>query len=286
MPHPQTVTALITGSGAGMGRSLALRMAADGHTVFAGVRDMKRAAKDFQGAPSNLIPIQLDVTKPADIKRAVADIIKKAGRIDVLVNNAGFGVYAAAEELSDDDMRRQMETNFFGVVNLTKAVLPIMRQQKTGKIINISSILGRLVVPSGAAYTSSKWALEAYSETLRYEVAPFGIQVSIVEPGLIRTNFKQNTEFPDTTTNPNSPYRHLNLLLKREYKGFATSADDAAERIHRIIGKNRPLPRYRIGRDAVLYNFVRAVLPDFAIDILMKRLVNGAIRRAVREEPV
>lgn len=268
---------LVTGAGAGIGQALACELAREGHQVYAGVRDMKRAATDFPDRPGNLTPLELDVTNPAHVHAAVARIVKDNGRIDVLVNNAGFGVYGALEELTLDDMRRQFETNFFGAVDLTKAVIPHMRKERSGRIINVSSILGRIAIPSGAAYTSSKWALEAFSESLRYELFPFGIHVVLVEPGLIRTNFKKSTEFPENLEDSSSPYAHLHRLMNREYGGFYTPAAKAGLKIARIIRKKNPSGRYRVGLDAIGYNTMRALLPDAVIDWMVKMRVRRAM---------
>lgn len=270
---------LVTGSGAGIGQALVKELAGQGHLVYAGVRDLKRAAADFPGRPANLVPVELDVTNSNHVQKVVNRIIKENGRIDVLVNNAGFGVYGALEELTLEDMRRQFETNFFGAVDLTKAVIPHMRKERSGKIINVSSILGRLAIPSGAAYTSSKWAMEAMSESLRYELFPFGIHVVLVEPGLIQTNFKKSTEFPENLEDDTSPYAHLHRLMNRTYGGFYTPAARAGAKIARIIQKKNPSGRYRIGLDAAGYNLLRALLPDSIIDWMVKVRVRRAMSK-------
>ncbi len=270
---------LVTGAGAGIGQALVTELAREGHVVYAGVRDLKRATTDFPGCPANLLPVELDVTNPKHVQRAVDRIVQENKRIDVLVNNAGFGVYGALEELTLEDMRRQFETNFFGAVDLTKAVIPHMRKEGSGKIVNVSSILGRLAIPSGTAYTSSKWALEAFSESLRYELFPFGIHVVLVEPGLIQTNFKKSTEFPENLEDAASPYAHLHRLMNREYGGFYTPAAAAGARIARILRKRNPAGRYRIGFDAAGYNTMRALLPDSFIDWMVKFRVRRAISK-------
>lgn len=276
-------TALITGSGAGIGKELALELAGMGYTVYASVRDVKKAQASFGKAAETpgLRIVQLDVRKPEQAVKTVRSIMKESGRLDVLVNNAGFGLYGVFEELTDEQYRDQFETNFFGSMNLVRAALPFMREKGRGKIVNITSILGRMVLPTGSAYCSSKWALEAFSEALRYEVAPFGIRVVAIEPGLIRTNFKKNMVYSRSKTDASSPYRPLNAMMESqgEYRGFSTSAQDAARKIARIIEKKNPGPRYRVGMDAHAVNMLTHLLGSRIIDFIFRSVVLRQFRK-------
>lgn len=267
---------LVTGAGRGIGREVALQLVRRGHTVFAGVRDLARARQDYVAAiHARLHLVKLDVTKPKDISAAIALIQKSEGRLDVLINNAGYGYYGAFEELSEVRFRQQVEVNFFGALAVTRAVLPLMREQGSGRILNVSSILGRVALPTGSAYTASKWAMEAWSESLRYEVFRFGIGVALIEPGLVRTHFKASTEFSESAGDAGSAYAFLNQLLRREYEGFSTSGPAAGRWIVRIVERKRLAVRYRVGWDAVFYNFLRWMLPEFLWDSLMRWRVGG-----------
>ena len=267
---------LVTGAGRGIGRETAMQLARRGVIVYAGVRDLVRASTDYAAVDARALhTVRLDVTHPKDVSAVVARIVKEQGRLDVLINNAGYGYYGAFEELTDKEFRRQMEVNFFGALSVTRAVLPVMRGAGRGRILNVSSILGRLTIPTGSAYTASKWAMEAWSETLRYEVARFGIGVTLLEPGLIRTHFKDSTVFTEASSNSGSPYAFLNRLLKREYEGFSTSAEAAAARIIRAMDSRRCPVRIRIGADAVFFNLLRGLLPDAVWDALIRLRVRG-----------
>ncbi|GAA2023630.1 oxidoreductase [Catenulispora yoronensis] len=173
---------MITGAGAGLGRAIAEHARGQGHTVVATARDVK-AVEDFDDA------LVLDVHDPSSVEAAVAEAVRRHGRIDVLVNNAGHGLVGAVEELADADLRAVLETNVFGVLRATRAVLPHMREQRSGHIVQMSSVGGQVANPGHAAYATAKFALEGLSESLSAEVAPWGIRVTLVEPGPFRTDF-------------------------------------------------------------------------------------------------
>ena len=177
---------LITGASAGMGREAAILFAREGHRVYAAARRMDRMA-DL--ADHGVTPVELDVSRGDDNERVVNRIVEAEGRIDVLINNAGFGLYGPVEEIPLDDARYQFEVNLFGVAHLTQLVLPHMRAQGSGRIVNVSSVGGKVYSPFGSWYHATKHALEGWSDCLRLETAPFNIQVVLVEPGLIRTDF-------------------------------------------------------------------------------------------------
>jgi len=267
---------LITGAGAGIGRTLAFEMAARGRMVYAGVRNLERAERDYAGAPENLRVIRLDVNQANDAPAALARMHADGFRCGTLVNNAGYGLYGAFEELGDAAMRAQFETNFFAPQRLSRLVLPEMRAARDGCILNVSSILGQLALPLGSAYCSSKWALEGWSESLRFEVAPLGVRVSLAEPGLIRTNFKANMDLPTATAedrNSERPYAALDGLLQREYGGFYSSAESAARSIAGVLERGRPPARFRVGLDARIYYWLRRLLPATFLDWMFRRVV-------------
>lgn len=182
-------TWFITGASSGFGRAFADHALARGYNVVATARKVDALKQIAAHAPDRFLALALDVTRPKDAQAAVDAAVARFGRIDVLVNNAGYGVVGAFEETSDSELRAQMETNFFGAMNVTRAALPVLRDQKSGAIVNMSSLGGQLSFGGFSAYSASKFALEGVSEALAQEVAPFGIKVLIVEPGQFRTGF-------------------------------------------------------------------------------------------------
>ena len=183
MTGPQRV-ALVTGASAGIGASCAAFLAAKGYRVYGGARSAVMA--------EGVEPLILDVTDDVSVARAIETILARESRLDVLVNNAGFGIAGAIEDTSIEEAREQFEVNFFGVLRMCRAVLPVMRRQKSGYIVNIGSIGGLIAIPFQGFYSATKFALEGFSESLRMEVRPFGIQVVLIEPGDHRTAFTQN----------------------------------------------------------------------------------------------
>ncbi|PZF56324.1 short-chain dehydrogenase/reductase [Curtobacterium sp. MCSS17_008] len=183
-------TWLITGSSSGLGRAIAEHVLATGHRVVATARNTDAVEDLVRSYPDTALPVALDVTDPGSIGRAVDAANKAFGGVDVLVNNAGYGYTAAVEEGEDDAVARLFATNFFGPVDLIKAVLPGMRERRTGTIVNISSVGARITIPGGGYYSAAKAALEGLSGSLRKEVEPFGVHVMVVEPGSFRTDFR------------------------------------------------------------------------------------------------
>lgn len=184
-----TKTWLITGAARGLGRSIAEAALAAGDNVIATARDSARLADLHEHYPDTLLPFALDVTDMAAANAAVAFTLDTFGRLDVLVNNAGYGHAVAFEQASEESFRAQIETNFYGVVNLTRAALPVLRAQRAGRIINISSVGGRTGTPGLSAYQSAKWAVGGFTEVIAKEVAPLGISIVSVEPGGMRTGW-------------------------------------------------------------------------------------------------
>jgi NAD(P)-dependent dehydrogenase (short-subunit alcohol dehydrogenase family) len=181
-------TWFITGTSSGFGRAFAEHALARGHNVVATARQTSALGALASASPDRVLTVALDVARPGDAKAAIAAAVSRFGRIDVLINNAGYGVVGAFEETPDAELRALMETNFFGAMNVTRAALPILRTQRSGAIVNMSSLGGQLSFAGFSAYSATKFAIEGASEALAQEVAPFGIKVLIVEPGQFRTN--------------------------------------------------------------------------------------------------
>ncbi|NTV29318.1 MAG: SDR family oxidoreductase [Candidatus Omnitrophica bacterium] len=248
---------LITGSSSGFGYLTAIRLAEAGHIVYATMRDPAKGEAlleeaDRRGCAKRLHVWQLDVTKPETIKAAVRSIVAADGVIDVLVNNAGFGIGGFFEDLSPEDFQQQFDVNFFGVLNVTREVLPVMRPRRKGKIINVSSMAAYAGTPCFSAYCSSKWALEGFSECLYMELQPFGIDVALVEPGSYRTKiFEENARVARRFDNHESPYYGLSQRFRkdvlRHIRHNDRDPDEVARVIERIIVQSGPAFRHVVG---------------------------------------
>ncbi|NES27919.1 SDR family NAD(P)-dependent oxidoreductase [Micromonospora terminaliae] len=244
-------TVLITGTSSGIGRATVRRLARrPGLTVYATARKLD-AITDLADTGARLLP--LDVTDEDSMRTAVAAVEAAHGHVDVLVNNAGYGEYGPIEETPLDRVRAQFETNVFGLARLTQLVLPGMRRAGRGRIINVSSMGGRLVFPGGGYYHSSKYAVEAISDALRQEVRPFGVDVAIVEPGLIRTGFGAVASSSlGAGADPSGPYREMvttvDTVMARSYENKLLSAtpDTVARVIERAVTARRPRTRYLV----------------------------------------
>jgi NAD(P)-dependent dehydrogenase (short-subunit alcohol dehydrogenase family) len=248
--------AIVTGSSTGIGYETSLALARDGFLTYATMRNLNKAENIKSVANKENLPIrikQLDVTGDASVKNAVQAISSETGgRIDVLVNNAGYGLNGAFEDLSMDEIKAQYETNFFGLIRVTQAVLPTMRRQKSGTIVNISSGAGRFGFPSGSAYASTKFAVEGLSESISYELEPFGIKVAIVEPGVIRTNFGNGLVVARKSQDPNSPYSQMMRKMVSSFEEMtknASSPDLVANVVLNAIKDENPNLRYLAGND-------------------------------------
>jgi len=238
---------LITGCSTGIGRDLAQRLARSGFTVAATARN---AASIVNLDAALRLP--LDVTDPESIRAAVAAVMERFGRIDVLVNNAGYAQVGAIEELSDDQVQRMYDVNVFGALRMIRAVVPHMRRQKAGRIVNISSIAGKLVTPVNGAYSSSKFALEAISDALRLELEPFNIQVILIEPGAIRTNFDRTVRAHGdaVTSNPRSPYLPVYRMYQKVsdgMRGGEPGPEAVSSTVLRALEAAKPKARYLAG---------------------------------------
>jgi NAD(P)-dependent dehydrogenase (short-subunit alcohol dehydrogenase family) len=278
--------ALITGGTDGLGRAAAVMLAERGFRVFAGGRNAERVAALQQSARErklSLSAMELDVCDDASVERAVAEIEKSAGTVDVLVNNAGIAIAAVMEEITLADLRRQFETNYFGLVRMSQRVLPGMRRKLSGRIINMSSIAGKLVSPLFGPYSSSKHAVEAVSDAMRLEVYPFGIEVVLIEPGYIPTSMNRNAaELSSAYAKgaEQSPYKAV-------YQGFLSAWDkttksshytpeDCARVILRAVEDDPPRARYPVTREAKIGILARRLLSDRAMDRQMRKAMGIA----------
>lgn len=246
---------VITGASSGFGELTALEFARRGNTVYATMRAPKQGYRLRDAASANKLRInllELDVNNIETIDAAVKNVLAAAGRIDVLVNNAGVHIPGALEDMPASDLRRVMDTNFFGAVNMTRAVLPAMRRQNSGRIIMVSSVGGMISRAVDSIYCASKWALEGMSEGLRYEAARFGIKVSVIQPGVFRTEigskYKLSRDYP-----PASPYRDLLEFRIDKVAEAVNDGDDpqlVADLIVDVANKDNPAFRYPAGHQA------------------------------------
>jgi NAD(P)-dependent dehydrogenase (short-subunit alcohol dehydrogenase family) len=264
---------LITGCSSGIGRATAVRLALAGWSVYATARRLD-SIRDLEAVGCRILP--LDVTDERSMQAAVAAVEGTHGAVGVLVNNAGYSQSGAVEEVPIEAARRQFETNFFGAVRLCQLVLPAMRAQRSGRIINMSSMGGRLTFPGGGIYHATKYALEAVSDVLRWEVRPFGIDVVVIEPGLIRTEFGRTAaESVVGIGATDSPYRDFNAAVAKGTAGayempFATGPDAVARTVERAIKARRPGTRYVVTFGARAMVGLRRLLPDRAWDLALR----------------
>jgi NAD(P)-dependent dehydrogenase (short-subunit alcohol dehydrogenase family) len=262
--------AVVTGSSSGIGLLTTLEFATNGYTVIATMRDLARSARleeaaQKAGVRDRLDLRQLDVTQFDTLPRVVDEIVHDHGHINVLVNNAGMSVAGFIEDLSVEEIRNQFETNFFGAVGMSKAVLPTMRRQRSGHIIQVSSVGGLVAYPILGAYNASKWALEAMSEALRIETYSLGIRVALVEPGSYDTNiWTRGVIVAKGGLDDNSPNKERSRRFTEFVKSRATKRQDARDvaRLILKIAKNpNPKLRYRIGRDTAAQVWMRRLIP-------------------------
>lgn len=265
---------LITGCSTGIGRAAALRLCSRGHNVYASARKLD-AIRDLADAGCKIVA--LDVCDEASMRAAVVRIAAAEGAVGALVNNAGYGQEGAVEEVPMDAVRKQFETNVFGLVRLTQLVLPEMRRQRWGRIVNVSSMGGRLVFPGGGYYHATKFAVEAISDALRFEVKGFGIGVSVIEPGPIKTGFEETAMGSMGAGAPGNDSPYAALLASVEQRTRATYAgpmavgpEGVARAIERAIAAKRPRSRYPVTAAARMLMATRRMLPDGGWDALMR----------------
>ena len=264
---------LITGASSGIGYDTAVRLAGEGHKVYGAARRVERMEPLRE---HGVVPLKMDVTDEASVVAGVAAVIGAEGRIDVLVNNAGFGYFGAVENVSMDEARRQLDVNVFGMARLTQLVLPYMRLQHSGRIINISSIAGRMVFYFGGWYHVSKYAVEALSDALRMEVQPFGIDVVLIEPGGIKTNWgliaAEHLSASSAGTVYEDAANHEAEILRKAYSNDILSSPSViSKRISRAVHARKPRARYAVGFASSTSKFFHSVLPTRWWDALMRK---------------
>lgn len=279
----QQKVAIVTGSSSGIGYATSLLLARNGFHTYATMRNIGRSADVQDIAYKERLPlevIQLDVNDDASIRDSIEKVESENERIDVLVNNAGYGLVGAFEDLSVEEIKSQFETNFFGVIRLTQQVLPIMRKQKSGTIVNISSGAGRIGFPGMSAYVSSKFALEGLSESMSYELEPFGIKVVIIEPGVIRTNFKKNSVMSKKSLDNSSisPYSSIIQKIDSSISSMvehATPPEEVAKTILHATISNNPELRYLVGNDMIMMAETKKSMSDEDFRKMMMQIIIG-----------
>jgi NAD(P)-dependent dehydrogenase (short-subunit alcohol dehydrogenase family) len=270
--------AVVTGSSSGIGFETSLLLAKNGFRTYATVRNRDKANTLRDISDKHELPItvlQLDVDSDKSVSDAIDKIAKESKRIDVLVNNAGYGQGGALEDLSMDEIRALFETNLFGAIRVMKAVLPIMRKQHSGIIVNISSMGGRIGFPFGTAYHGAKFALEGISESMRYEIEPFGIKVILVEPGVIMTNFAKNYKIGQKAADPSSPYLSILQAMQKTFQRIlnqeTTPPEDVAKVILKAVTSDNPDIRYVVGNDAIQLVEAKKRMSDLEFEALVKQ---------------
>lgn len=272
--------ALVTGSSSGIGFETAILLARSGYHTYASMRNIKKSKKITDMADKENLSLQfveLDVNNDNSVKDAIDKIVREKNRIDVLVNNAGYGLFGSLEDMSLEEIKSQFETNFFGVIRVIQNSLPIMRkQQGGGSIVNISSVGGRMSVPVLSAYNSTKFALEGMSESLSYELEPFGIRVVIIEPGFIRTNIMNSSILSKKSQVSNSPYFSLTQKVAKHFNSMvnnpsSTHPEEVAKTILKAITSESRQLRYTVGNDADSIIQAKKTMLDADFENLIKK---------------
>ena len=268
--------AIVTGSSSGIGFETSLALAREGYFTYATMRNTAKSDKIKEIAQKENLKIsilELDVDDENSAKTAIAQILDQKQRIDVLVNNAGWGLWGCVEDVSVDEFKEQFETNFFSIIRLIQEVAPTMRKQDSGTIVNVSSVVGRIGFPASPAYISSKFALEGLSESLRFEFAPFGIDVIIIEPGVIKTDFMKNMKMAKKSE-LDTVYKDITTKVVSGVKMMAemgTPPKEVANTIVKAIKDEKPLPRYVVGNDASMFLEARKSKTDIEFENYLKK---------------
>lgn len=271
--------AIVTGSSSGIGLETSVSLAQNGFLTYATMRNLDKSSIIKTAADNESLPIkvvQLNVADNRMINNAIQAIVSEAGRIDILVNNAGYGLVGAFEDLSiDDEIKNQYETNVFGLMRVTQAVLPIMRRQKSGIIVNVSSGAGLFGYPGGSAYVSTKFAVEGLSESMAYELEPFGIKVVLIEPGFIKTNFANAMVLAKKAQDPSSPYSEMMQRIQansNEMAKNASSVDVVSKAILEAVKSKSPNLRYLVGKDVEAWAASKKTMGDTEFHNMMQNL--------------
>ena len=272
--------ALVTGCSSGIGLETAIALGREGHFTYATMRDVKKSGNLDKIVNDECLPIkvlELDVDSEKSVDDAIAKIMEEKGRVDTLINNAGWGMWGAVEDVSIEEFKQQFETNFFSIIRLIQKVAPIMRKQKSGNIVNVSSVAGKIGFPVSPAYISSKFALEGLSECIRFELGPFGINVIIIEPGVIKTNFFDSMKMAKKS-NSDSVYNEITSKVVSGVKMMAemgTEPKEVADTIIKSINEEKPLPRYIVGNDAMMFLEAKKMKTDIEFENYIKKELYG-----------
>ena len=267
--NPNQKVAVITGSSSGIGLETSLNLARNGFLTYATARSLEKGFKintlavDKEKLPIRVV--QLDVTDNQSVNNAIQTIVSETGRIDVLVNNAGYALGGALEDLSMEEIKHQYETNVFGLIRVTQAVLPIMRKQQSGIIVNLSSGAGLFGYPGGSAYVSTKFAVEGLTESIAYELEPFGIKVVLIEPGFIRTNFANAMVIAKKAQDPSSPYSQMMQKVAANSGEMAKNGSPVevvAKVIVEAVTSKNPNLRYLAGKDVEAWAANKKTMSD------------------------
>ena len=267
---------VITGATDGLGRAAAVRLAEEGYRVFAAGRSAEKRASLAQEAKEKRLPletVEMDVCDDESVRRAVSEVESRAGAIDALVNNAGIAYVAVMEEVRLEHLQQQMETNFIGVVRVTQAVLPGMRKRGRGRIINVSSVAGKMAMPLFGPYSASKHALEGMSDALRLELHPFGIEVVMLEPAYIRTNMEASAvqlsagyQAASETSPYAGHYRAFRRVWRERTRGSKATPEDFVRELLRALRETPPRARYPVTRRAKTVNWIKRLMSDRQLD--------------------
>jgi len=275
--------AIVTGSSSGMGYETSLILARNGFHTYASMRKLEGGGSKqiIDIAKNENLPlevIQLDVNSDKSVTKAINRIAKEKGRIDVVINNAGYDLMGALEETSIDEIKAQFETNFFGAVRVMEAVIPMMRKQGGGIIVNITSLGGRISFPLNSPYHATKFALEGLSESIQYELEPFGIKIIVIEPGGVGSNFLNNLKWASKMSDSlNSPYRSMQTSMSEYFKRWAqnlTHPSEVAKVILQAVTSDNPDFRYVVGKDAAMALESRRSMSDREFHHSIKKQIN------------
>ena len=277
--------ALVTGSSSGIGFETSLALARNGFHTYATMRKLgnegsERLTDLVKDENIPLQIVQLDVDNEKSVSVAIDEIVKEKRRIDIVINNAGYSLAGPLEETSIEEIRAQFETNFFGAVKVMQAAIPIMREQRSGKVVNITSMGGRVAIPLDSIYHGTKFALEGLSESLRYELEPFGIKVILIEPGAVGSNFWKNVKIADKTSSHNdndSSYKQIVNHVSDLYKQMEQNTihpSEVAKVILQAVLSDNPDFRYVVGKDAAAILEARRNMADKEFHNFMKRQFN------------
>jgi short-subunit dehydrogenase len=282
MPEGKAV-AVVTGSSSGIGLETSLTLARNGFHTYATMRKLEEGSRQITDIAKNenlpLQVIQLDVNNEKSVMDAINIIVKENGRIDALINNAGYALVGPLEETSMEEIKAQFETNFFGAIRAMQAVIPIMRKQRSGKILTITSMGGRVAIPLDPIYHGTKFALEGLSESIQYELEPFGIRVILIEPGAVGSNFWKNLKMATKALSDpnNSPYIHMEDNMSKAFKQMVQNTihpSEVAKVILQAVTSDSPDFRYVVGKDAAMIIEARKNMSDREFQNLMKKQFN------------